>query len=66
MSISLAPPAIQSGKIKSFGAFGPKYEICRMLRQLADGDWMVSIKMVDSGEMTEYRLSRMTGDPDAL
>lgn len=66
MSTSLAPPAIQSGKIKSFGAFGPKYEICRMLRQLADGDWMVSIKMVDSGEMTEYRLSRMTGDPDAL
>ena len=65
MSTSIAQPVIQAGKIKSFGAVGPRYEVCGMLRQLDDGDWMVAIRIVETGEMTEYRLSHLTGDPDA-
>ena len=59
-----APPAIPVGKIKSFGAFGPKYEVGKALRQLPDGDWMVQIKMVDSGELTEYRYTHLLDDPE--
>jgi hypothetical protein len=60
-----APPPIPVGRIKSFGAFGPKYEVGPALHPLADGDWMVEVKMVESGETTEYRLSRLMDDPEA-
>jgi hypothetical protein len=61
----IAPPTIPVGKIKSFGAFGPKYEVGRALRAVDDGDWMVEVKMVETGETTEYRLSRLINDPKA-
>lgn len=51
--------------IKSFGPFGPKYEVGDALRQLDDGDWMIEITMIETGEKTEYRLSRLTQDPEA-
>lgn len=65
MQEAIAPPAILVGKIKTFGAFGPKYEVGRPLRQLADGDWLVEVLMVESGEKAEYRMSRMLDDPEA-
>ncbi len=38
MSIALRePPVLAQGKIKSFGDFGPKYEVGNPLRQLASG-----------------------------
>ena len=58
-------PAIPVGRIKSFGYFGPKYEVGHALRQLDDGDWMVGITMVETCEKAEYRLSRLSGDPEA-
>lgn len=65
MQVTLsAPPTIPVGKIKSFGAFGPKYEVGRVLRQLSDGDWMVQIKMVDTGEEAEYRYTHLLDDPE--
>jgi len=60
-----SPPQIAVGKIKSFGALGPKYEVGEAIRQLEDGDWLVKIKMVETGEIAEYRLSRMVDDPEA-
>lgn len=60
------PPTVPLGLIKSFGAIGPKYEVGQPLRQLEDGDWMVEITLVESGEKTEYRLPRLAEDPDAL
>jgi hypothetical protein len=51
--------------IKSFGAFGPKYEVGKPLRQLDDGDWMVEVKMVETGESAEYRLTHVYDDPEA-
>jgi hypothetical protein len=45
----VAPPPIPVGKIKSFGAFGPKYEVGRALRPLDDGDWLVEVKTARLG-----------------
>jgi hypothetical protein len=61
----IALPPIPVGRIKSFGAFGPKYEVGPALRPLEDGDWLVEVKMVETGEKSEYRLSRLLDDPEA-
>jgi hypothetical protein len=58
-------PVVPVGKIKSFGPFGPKYEVREPLRALDDGDWLIAIRMVETGEQTEYRLSRLLQDPEA-
>jgi len=58
-------PVVQTGKIKSFGAFGPKYEVLEPTRVLADGDWMIGIRLVETGEVTEYRFSHLLNDPEA-
>jgi len=59
-------PMLPLGDIKNIGAFGPKYEVGPLLRPLDNGDWMVEIILVESGEKTEYRLSNINTDPDAL
>jgi hypothetical protein len=61
----IALPAIPVGKIKSFGPFGPKYEVGQALRKSEDGDWLVEVKMVETGETAEYRLARLLDDPEA-
>ncbi len=58
-------PSIPIGKIKSFGSFGAKYEVGEPVSQLENGDWMVSIKIVETGEKVEYRLSHLQDDPEA-
>ncbi len=60
-----AQPPVPVGKIKTFGHFGPKYEVGPVLCQLDNGDWVVEITMVETGEKAEYRLSRLSDDPDA-
>lgn len=59
------PPAVPVGQIKSFGAFGPKYEVGEPLRALDDGDWMVEVTLVETGEKAEYRLAHVNDDPEA-
>jgi len=66
MQTATTPPRVPSGKIKSFGPFGPKYEVGQLLRRLEDGDWMVEVTMVETGEKSEYRLTRLADDPEAL
>lgn len=58
-------PAVPTGTIKSFGELGPKYEVGEVIRRLDDGDSMVRVKLVESGEETEYRLSHLLNDPEA-
>lgn len=41
----VAPPSVPIGKIKSFGPFGPKYEVGQVLYQLDDGDWMIEMRL---------------------
>jgi hypothetical protein len=65
MAAVLAPPAVPVGKIKSFGPVGPAYQVGALIRQLDDGDWLIEITMIETGEKVEYRLSRMRDDPEA-
>lgn len=65
MQVAIAPPSVPTGKIKSFGPFGPKYEVGQPLRQLDDGDWMIEVTMVETGEKAEYRLTHLVNDPEA-
>jgi hypothetical protein len=58
-------PPIPVGKIKSFGHFGPQYEVGHAVRQLIDGDWLVEVTMVETGEKAEYRLTHLADDPEA-
>lgn len=65
MQAVIAQPSVPVGTIKSFGAFGPKYEVGKPVRQLQDGDWLIEVKMVDTGETAEYSLSHLADDPEA-
>lgn len=65
MQAIIAPPTVPVGRIKTFGSFGPKYEVGNPVRQLEDGDWMVEITMVETGEKAEYRLTHLADDPEA-
>lgn len=65
MHAVVAPPVVPVGTIKSFGPFGPKYEVGPALRLLDDGDWLVEVTMVETGEKTEYRLTHVHDDPQA-
>ena len=58
--------AIPVGEFKSFGPVGPKYQVGNPLRKMGDGDWMVEVTMVESGEKAEYRLSKIHQDPAAI
>lgn len=59
-------PQVSQGEIKTFGTLRPKYEVGRPLRALDDGDWMIEIVLVETGETTEYRLTHAVEDPKAL
>jgi len=61
----MSTPSVPVGTIKSFGAFGPKYEVGQPLRPLDDGDWLIEVVLVETGEKTEYRLSHLKNDPKA-
>lgn len=65
MQSVVSPPPVPIGKIKTFGPFGPKYQVGSPVRQLDDGDWMVEVTMVETGEKAEYRLTHLTDDPEA-
>lgn len=65
MHIEVAVPPIPIGTIKSFGPFGPKYEVGQALRRLDDGDWMVEVTMIETGEKAEYRWTHLNDDPEA-
>jgi hypothetical protein len=62
---NLTMPNVQIGQIKSFGALGPEYEVTDIGRWSARGEWLVPIRVVESGEKLEYRFSRFLQDPEA-
>lgn len=65
MSLVVSTPDVPVGKIKSFGPFGPKYEVGQPLRPVNEDDWVVEVTLVESGEKAEYRLSDILDDPEA-
>lgn len=64
-NLDLQPANIPVGEIKTFGPVGPMYEVLRPLNQLANGDWLVMVRVVATGEETEYELSHILDDPQA-
>ena len=60
------PPPVPVGEIKSFGPFGPKYEVGRALEQLENGDWWIEITLIETGEKARHRLTHLSDDPEAL
>ncbi|EKC0353015.1 DUF5397 family protein [Escherichia coli] len=56
---------IPTGTIKTFGLLGIPYEVGEPAQELPDGDILVNIILVQTGEKELYKLSRLLQDPDA-
>lgn len=65
MELAVSPPSVPTGMIKRFGKLGPIYLVGKPTRQIEDGDWMIDILVVESGEETEYPYSCLRDDPEA-
>jgi hypothetical protein len=61
---TLPAPVVSVGKIKTFGLDGPKYEITAVAHLAANGEWLVPIRVIVSGEELDYRHSRFVLDPE--
>lgn len=62
----LTPPPEQRhliGTFRRFGEIGPVYEILAFDHRLDDGDWMMRIRVVESGEELDYTLAELISDP---
>ena len=53
------------GVFKTFGLFGPAYQVVEPVRQLADGDWMMRVLLLETSEEVEYRYTHILTDPKA-
>lgn len=63
---SLFPSPTLLGVFKTFGVFGPAYQVIDAVRQLADGDWMMRVRLLETSEEVEYRYTHVLGDPKAV
>lgn len=64
-TIATFPAPALLGSFKTLGAFGPAYQVVEPVRQLADGDWLVRIRLLETGEEVEYRYLHLLSDPKA-
>ncbi len=53
------------GSIKTIGKYGPIYEVLGPAGRSAKGDELVSIRVVSTGEVTDYEFEDMMNDPEA-
>ena len=51
------------GTWRRFGPVGPVYEILSADAELSDGDRMMRVRVVETGEEVAYRLSDILDDP---
>lgn len=54
------------GTYRSFGPVGPAYQIINPIRQLDDGDWLLSVQVLETGEEVQYRYTQALEDPKAI
>ena len=59
----LPQPANLVGTWRRFGAVGPVYEIIGTGRELTNGDHLMRVRVVESGEELDYRLAEILDDP---
>ena len=53
------------GSYRRFGPVGPVYEVAGVLRELEDGDTLMKVTMVETGEELEYPFLSVLDDPKA-
>jgi hypothetical protein len=53
------------GTYKTFGPFGPAYQVVAPIRPLGDGDWLMEVRLLETGEDVEYRYTHLVDDPKA-
>jgi hypothetical protein len=53
------------GAFKTFGVFGPAYQVVEPVRPLTDGDWMMRVRVLETSEEIEYRYTHVLDDPKA-
>ncbi len=58
-----APAQEVLGSIRTFGEFGPMYEVTGLARPNENGEPMVSILVIESGETLDYELEAVLADP---
>ena len=63
MTTPTQPPPLPLKRVKTFGTTGEQYKIVRYTRQLANGDWMVEVSLLESGELAEYPWTDISDDP---
>jgi Family of unknown function (DUF5397) len=59
-------PASFVGSIKTFGECGEIYEVLGVSRPGTDGDTLMRIRLVKTGEEAEYSFLHMLDDPEAV
>ncbi len=58
-------PEIRIGQVRTFGPEGPMYEVVGNGHPAANGDWLVPIRVIESGEELEYPYAQLKSDPEA-
>ncbi len=58
------PPSV-IGSFRSFGPYGPAYEVVKFVREGADGCRWMQVHIFDSDEDVEYKLEDLLNDPMA-
>ena len=62
----MTPPPDQQGLIgtwRRFGVVGPVYEILGFDHRGVDGNWIMQIRVLESGEDLAYKLADVLADP---
>ncbi len=59
----LPGPQALLGTYRRFGPVGPVYEVAAVIRELDDGDTLMKIIVVQTGEEAEYRYTHVLDDP---
>jgi hypothetical protein len=60
---TLLEPSKLIGTWRRFGVFGPVYEIIGAGRELAGGDQLMRVRVVETDEELDYRLTEVLDDP---
>jgi hypothetical protein len=62
-TVKLPRPANLVGTWRRFGVAGPVYEIIDSGKELPDGDRLMRVRVVESGEEVDYRFTAILDDP---
>jgi hypothetical protein len=65
MTTKPSRPVVAVGQYKTFGEEGPVYQVLGPGHSSTEGEWLVPIRVIETGEELDYRYSRLARDPEA-